>query len=624
MPLIRRLAALVLVLLAMAAPAAGAQSAEQQLADRYVPVVMLKKQLAPCDPGGEAYGPSSVDPILGNSRFTLLKDSAPVMTGPTAADLYEKPTGYAIDYPGNPLAAGCTYDQLARDLGMGVPPKDPVAYAHVTTQQGKPGQLVVQYWFFYLFNDYNNLHEADWEMAQVVFPADTAKQALKTAPTAVGYSQHNAGEKAAWTDPKVQKQGDHPVLYPAAGSHAGFYSQALWLERNASEGIGCDDTRGPSVEVRPRAVLLPNGNPGKGSDLAWITYQGEWGAPLPPPYDGPPGPNTTDRWTNPITWQQDAREGSTEIPDVGSELVTSAFCGIVAFGSNLLTDLGRNPVATLVVLAALLLVLIVLVRQTKWNRVPIDPIVRDRRAGQMIRSALSIMRRSPLQTLGVGVVFLPVAVLASVATWLITNTPVIGDILTTLGEDTVLLWVGAVTSAVPGGIIGYVLAVMLVSLGMKRQDDTGTRLTLREVWPLTKAVLPATARSVALRGLQIVLLAVTIIGIPWAIKLLVETQLLTQVCAIEGRSGDDSRTRARWLVRGAWLRVAVVSLLAGALPLLIAPLLAMPFLLLQLPVWSVNLIGAVFAAAITPLAAVVMVLLYGDRVAEREVISQAG
>jgi len=87
------------------------------------------------------------------------------------------------------------------------------------------------------------------------------------------------------------------------------------------------------------------------------------------------------------------------------------------------------------------------------------------------------------------------------------------------------------------------------------------------------------------------------------------------VCVIERREGRDSRMRARDLTRGGWWRVAVVSTLAGALPLLVAPLLAMPFLLLQLPVWSVNLIGAVFAAAITPLAAVVMVLLYGDRVA---------
>ena len=619
---VRRLIAALLPVVALilgmtAGPAAGAAAdAATELAQKYVPVVMLKKQQAACDRSGEAYGPSSVDPILGNPDFTFLRDGQDEMTGPTAADLYEKPEGWAIDYPGNPLAPGCTYDELARSLGMGVPPTDPVAYAHVTTQADAPGYLVVQYWFYYLFNDYNNLHEGDWEMAQVVFRADTPEQALQREPVEVGYSQHNLGEKAAWDDPKLQKQGDHPVLYPAAGSHAGFYSPALWLERSPSEGIGCDDTRGPSVEVRPTAVLLPDGNPGKTSALAWITYEGQWGAPLRAPYDGPPGPNTTDRWTNPITWQRDARDSSSAIPDVGSDLVTSAFCGIVAGASQVLTNLGENPVITLLLLAVAVLVLIALIRSTRWNRVPLDPIVRDRRAGQMIRSALGVMRRSPLTTLGAGIVFIPVAALASVAQWVISETPGIGPLFQTIGEETTLLWVGAVTAAVPGGLIGYVLAIMLVSISMRDRDRAGLNPRLRQLYPESKEVLPAVARSVGLRALQIALLGASIIGIPWALKLIVETQLLTQVCVMERRDGRDSRMRARDLTRGGWWRVAVVSLLAGALPLLVAPLLAMPFLLLQLPVWSVNLIGAVFAAAITPLAAVVMVLLYGDRVAE--------
>ena len=617
---LRRLAVVMLglacILMLAAMPAAGATSdAAAELAQKYVPVVMLKKQQAACDRSGEAYGPSSVNPILGNPDFTLLRDGQAVMQGPTAADLYEKPEGWAIDYPGNPLAPGCTYDELARSLGMGVPPKDPVAYAHVTTQADAPGYLVVQYWFYYLFNDYNNLHEGDWEMAQVVFRADTPEQALQREPVEVGYAQHNLGEKASWDDPKLQKKGNHPVLYPAAGSHAGFYSEALWLERSPSEGIGCDDTRGPSVEVRPTAVLLPNGSPGQGSSLAWITYEGQWGAPLRAPYAGPPGPNTKDRWSNPITWQRDTRDSSSAIPDVGSDLVTSAFCGIVAGASQVLTNLGENPVLTMLLLAVAVLVLIALIRTTRWNLVPLDPIVRGRRAGQMIRSALGVMRRSPLTTLGAGIVFIPVAALASVAQWLISNTPGIGPLFQTLGEETTLLWVGAVTAAVPGGLIGYVLAIMLVSIGMRDRDRAGLNPRLRKMYPESKAVLPAVARSVGLRALQIALLGASIIGIPWAIKLIVETQLLTQVCVIERREGRDSRMRARHLTHGGWWRVAVVSALAGALPLLVAPLLAMPFLLLQLPVWSVNLIGAVFAAAITPLAAVVMVLLYGDRVA---------
>jgi hypothetical protein len=599
-----------------AATATAASDAAGELAAKYVPIVKLKQQAEPCDEGGEAYGPSSVTPILGNPDFTFLKDGVAVMRGPTAQDLYEKPEGYAIDYPGSPLSAGCDYDELARSLGMGVPPKAPTAYAHVTTQADEPGLLVVQYWFFYLFNDYNNLHEGDWEMAQLVFRADTPEEALTRAPVEMGLSQHNLGEKASWTDPKVEKQGDHPVVYAAKGSHAGFYGPGLWLERSPSEGIGCDDTRGPSVTVAPKSVLLPSADPGRDSPLAWITYKGTWGEQLRAPYDGPPGPNTTDRWANPVTWQNEARDSSTPIPDVGSDIVTASFCNIVAAASQLLTDLGSNPVVTLSFLLGLLAIALFLVRRTRWNRVPIDPVVRDRRAGQMIRSALALMRRSPMHTLAVGLVFIPIAVVASGIQWLVSNAPVIGPVLQELGGEASLVWIGAITFAVPGGVIGYIAAIFLVSAGMEIRDRTGRNPSARELLHEARVRLRATARSVALRALQIVALAVSIVGIPWAAKLLVETQVLTQVCVVEDRTGEDSRMRARALVRGAWVRVAVISLLASMLPLLVAPLLAMPFLLLQMPVSVVNLIGAVFAAAVTPLAAVVMVLLYGDRVAE--------
>ena len=45
--------------------------------------------------------------------------------------------------------------------------------------------------------------------------------------------------------------GRHPVVYPAAGSHANKFTEALYLGSSAEQGVGCDDTRGPHVELRP-------------------------------------------------------------------------------------------------------------------------------------------------------------------------------------------------------------------------------------------------------------------------------------------------------------------------------------------------------------------------------------
>ena len=78
-------------------------------------------------------------------------------------------------------------------------------------------------------------------------------------PVEVGYSQHEGAERAAWNDDKLERVGGtHPVVHPAAGSHANFYGEALYLGSSAEEGVGCDDTRGPTFDVRPVVRTIPS------------------------------------------------------------------------------------------------------------------------------------------------------------------------------------------------------------------------------------------------------------------------------------------------------------------------------------------------------------------------------
>jgi hypothetical protein len=91
----------------VAAPAFGATPAEQQLADRYAPILAFQEQSVECG-DGEPYRPISVDDVLGNPDVTLHGPDGVVKTGPTAADLYGKPDGYYLDLPGNPLDPGCS------------------------------------------------------------------------------------------------------------------------------------------------------------------------------------------------------------------------------------------------------------------------------------------------------------------------------------------------------------------------------------------------------------------------------------------------------------------------------------------------------------------------------------
>jgi hypothetical protein len=90
----------------------------------------------------------------------------------------------------------------------------PTIYYHVT-RYGDTGDYAIQYWFLYIFNFRLNEHESDWEQVTVRLDADKK-------PTQVLYSAHEGGNIRDWD--RIQKEGDHPVVYPALGSHANYFT----------------------------------------------------------------------------------------------------------------------------------------------------------------------------------------------------------------------------------------------------------------------------------------------------------------------------------------------------------------------------------------------------------------
>ena len=145
-----------------------------------------------------------------------------------AADLAKGLYEYHLDFPGDALNPGCGYEQWARRITAGFPEPSPTRTS--SPRPTRPGKLALQYWLFYAFNDWNNLHEGDWEMIQLHFDAATPRQALTSTPNEVGYSQHEGAERASWDDSKLELvDGTHPVVHAAAGSHANFFGEALYL-----------------------------------------------------------------------------------------------------------------------------------------------------------------------------------------------------------------------------------------------------------------------------------------------------------------------------------------------------------------------------------------------------------
>ena len=108
-------------------------------------------------------------------------------------------------------------------------------YAYHGRVVRQEGWTVLQYWLFYPFNDWRsgffgaNDHEADWEKVHV-YLAPAPDRKLK--PEWVAYASHNYfGDnlRRRWDDSEVEKVGEHPVVYVAAGSHASYYAPGEYL-----------------------------------------------------------------------------------------------------------------------------------------------------------------------------------------------------------------------------------------------------------------------------------------------------------------------------------------------------------------------------------------------------------
>src|SRR4051794_36004430 len=444
--------------LAGALALAGATLAgpEEELAARYAPVVRLVGQPEECGPG-EPYIPTDVD-VLFDEPTVALRGSWNrtdlVKIAPKATDLHDR-FDYHLDFPGDPLDAGCDYEKWARRVTK---PSQPTVYAHVATDSAHPGQLALQYWFFYPFNDFNNTHEGDWEMTQLVFDAADAGEALTKRPVKVGYSSHEGAEGAAWGDEKLEiVDGTHPVVYPAAGSHANKFTAALYLGSSADAGVGCDDTVGPHRELMPTVKTIPSDPAAARDAFPWITFEGRWGELQAAFFNGPTGPNMKSQWLHPIEWSQDWRDRGYAVPAAGvfGTGATDLFCSGVAKGSKALVLLLRSPVMTLLVLGTILGLIVFAAVRATWRPVAPLRLARRRSWGQIISASGAMYVRRPRLFLGIGVLLIPFAVVITFLQWLLFR---LVDLLGTLTGQ------GAGTFAFLALVIGTTLT--LLGLGL--------------------------------------------------------------------------------------------------------------------------------------------------------------
>jgi hypothetical protein len=605
---------------ALAQPAPGADAAAE-LAQRYAPVLRLVEQTQECR-HGEAFAPTNVNLVLGNPDVALRGpwDKTNIVTvAPAGRDLSKGLFGYHLDFPGSAVEPGCTYDAWSHRINDG---HAPTMYAHIVTEQAHPNQLALQYWFFYVFNDFNDKHEGDWEMIQLDFEAGTPAQALETKPALVGYSQHEGAESAHWDASKLKTvDGAHPVVYAALGSHANYYTSALHLGRSAAQGVGCDDTAGPSTQVRPTVALIPTGKAAYLSAYPWLGYEGHWGEEHEGFYNGPTGPNTKAQWTEPITWANAAwHDNSFTVPAATSfgTPATGFFCGAVAAASTLLTSLVGNPSPFYIAVAVLFGLILWLTSRTQWR--PSAPLhLERRRAWGSIVAASRRMYFGHLRLfLAIGLLFLPLGVVITGVQYLLFRHGQLNGLVNSAGSSNAVVvflavMIGVVFTVFGLAVLNAATAAAMVDIDAGRK--TGALAAYKKVLPKLGPILGV----VLIAAVGIAAVALTSIGVLLGAWLIVRWAFLAQVVLLEDISALAALRRSARLVRGNWWRCGSMLFFVTTIALLLGPLVGTLLLFVTNESFDfINLVSGVVYAFVLPYAAIASTYLYFDlRVAKQ-------
>ena len=603
----RRLLAVLLIAcaaLGLGSPALAADDPAAQLAERYSPIVVIRDQSIACEEG-EPYLPAVVETVLEQPDVVLRGPAGEALPAPTAADLAGKGDGWYLDLPGNPLSPECDYEDWFNERSPQYPP---TVYARIGTDPDHPGMLALQYWFWWVYNDWNDRHEGDWEMVQLLFEADSPEQALQSGPVSTAFAQHEGSETAEWADPKLLRVDDHLVVYPAQGSHAAYYTQAHWFGKSAAAGFGCDNTRAEGVEVRPEVVLLPDEPSG---DFAWLDFTGRWGQKAPSFNNGPTGPNTKTQWTHPVTWQvEEGREGAVALPVVGGPAVDS-FCDLTRAGSLLFIAALDSPVLVGVLALGFVVLLVLLIRATRWRHGGDTRPDRERRAGQVVSASFGLLFRH------LGVLW-PIVVVVGLANAgalalqrLVLHNRPSGDITDVNGlADTPLALLAAL-------LVSFALAplVAIAQAATSRVVDGIAHDHRISGWAaIALAVRRPSGAVVQLVLLMVVtILASSLLGLPVALLLIAFWAVAMPAAVIEGLGIVPAYRRSAQLTKGRRLRAVFLSALlvwiGFSLPGALGGIL---LLLTGWPFWMSNVVAILAGSVLLPFSAIGLTLQYYD------------
>ncbi len=222
-----------------------------------------------------------------------------VLENPSISDLEKYNSSHYLDFQENESY----YESYAQML----PSYSKAVYARATkSRYNNTEYIVLQYWHHYLYNDFINRHEGDWEMVEILLNPTTLEPEYAIYAQHEDSYYHNGGEIRRWDE--VMKNETHPYVFVARGSHASYFTAGKhFLLRNVPLLYDiCYDIGDAVVLAYDNYSLIVMGDD---VHQPWLKYAGRWGKVWMIQdtdmlgTNGPRGPAYHDeKWNAPASW----------------------------------------------------------------------------------------------------------------------------------------------------------------------------------------------------------------------------------------------------------------------------------------------------------------------------------
>jgi hypothetical protein len=292
--------------------------------------------------------------------------------------------------------------------------------------------------------------------------------------------------------------------------------------------------------------------------------------------------------------------------------VTDFFCSAVTTGSEVLNWAVVNPWWFLGAFGLLVLASGEAVRRTEWRPVEPHPLRRTRRGGQMLRAAWRIYKGDLRTFLGMGVIFVPVSIVAAGIQWVLFHLTGAGDFVALDSRHGVATAILALLIGGVGAAIASVCTTAAVSAALG-ELDAGRRIRAPEAFRIAFHHAGPLAGALARQFGAAVLLTITVIGIPFAIRRFVRWSLFAQAAVLEELPARDALRRSAELVDGYWWRTFGITAFVDIVTALSGPLIGVVLLLVSDSSLNfINVVGSLIYTITVPYAATVLTLYYFD------------